>query len=171
MHCNIFEKHWSYIILELQYLTTIIQMIITKKCFCRFLIFSFFKNFAPIDYWGGRRQGVWISLNSVWIWKRNDIVWNLGKKEEFTWGCHPISKTLCWNFKFKILRIQWTIPSITPPIQFFQSNVSHEHIFTKNLINSLHKYQSCHHIETSQFISSPNQLTGFYIWQLWRLMS
>ena len=28
-----------------------------KKRFCRFLIFSFFKNFAPIDYWGGREGG------------------------------------------------------------------------------------------------------------------
>ena len=104
MHRNAFEKHWSYIILQLQYLTRLIQMIINcKKRFCRFLIFSFSKNFAPVDYWGYRNP----SLNFFELWldlKKKLHGLKPWRKEEFIWGYHSVSKTLlCWKFKFDML--------------------------------------------------------------------
>ena len=74
-----------------------------KKRFCRFLIFSFSKNFAPVDYWGYRNP----SLNFFELWL--DLKQKLHglkpwKKEEFIWGYHFVSKTLlCWKFKFDML--------------------------------------------------------------------
>ena len=39
--------------------------------------------------------------------KKNYMVWNLEKKEEFTWGYDPVSKKLlCWKFKVKMLGVQ-----------------------------------------------------------------
>ena len=59
--------------------------------------------------WGG----LWIPLNSDRIWKTIYTVLNLEEKEEFTWGYHLVSKT-CWKFKFKMLGVQRTTPSIVP---------------------------------------------------------
>ena len=36
--------------------------------------------------------------------------------------------------------------------------------------NELIKRQSCYHIENSRLIYCANQVTGFYMWQLWRII-